>query len=148
MTLGRHSSRVPEWRCAWTRRERLTVILADLKVQCHSSDPQLVIKRVKPCRSIRDRPERVIIRSRTRWRARGLRRHWKDCGVWLLPLIKRCSCSILLTTKSSGLGMGLSICRFSIMNFTGAGALGCRPNYSRCEYPVSPGRAYKARRLS
>jgi predicted ATPase/signal transduction histidine kinase len=109
LTLVQHelsSSRVAlrmEWAGA------LPVILAD-KVQLQQVILNLVINGIEAMQPITDRPRELVIRSELDG-AQQVRVTVKDCGVGFSADDADQLFNTFFTTKSSGLGMGLSICR-------------------------------------
>jgi signal transduction histidine kinase len=101
----------------------LPVILAD-KVQLQQVILNLVINGIEAMQSITDRPRELLIRSERD--AQQVRVTVMDCGVGFSTETAAQLFNAFFTTKSSGLGMGLSICR-SIIELHG-GRIFAAPN--------------------
>jgi predicted ATPase/signal transduction histidine kinase len=101
----------------------LPVILAD-KVQLQQVIVNLVINGIEAMQSITDRPRELVIRSELD--AQQVRVTVMDCGVGFSAETAAQLFNTFFTTKSSGLGMGLSICR-SIIELHG-GRIWAAPN--------------------
>ena len=101
----------------------LPVILAD-KVQLQQVILNLVINGIEAMQSITDRPRELVIRSEQD--AQHVRVTVMDCGVGFSAETAGQLFNTFFTTKSSGLGMGLSICR-SIIELHG-GRIWAAPN--------------------
>jgi predicted ATPase/signal transduction histidine kinase len=99
------------------------VILAD-KVQLQQVILNLVINAIEAMQSITDRPRELVIRSEQD--AQQVRVKVMDCGVGFSAETAGQLFNTFFTTKSSGLGMGLSICR-SIIELHG-GRIWTAPN--------------------
>jgi signal transduction histidine kinase len=102
----------------------LPVILAD-KVQLQQVILNLVINGIEAMQSITDRPRELVIRSEQD-DARKVRVTVTDCGVGFSADSANQLFDAFFTTKSSGMGMGLSICR-SIIELHG-GRIWAVPN--------------------
>jgi predicted ATPase/signal transduction histidine kinase len=102
----------------------LPVILAD-KVQLQQVILNLVINGIEAMQSITDRPRELVIRSEQHG-AQKVRVTVTDCGVGFSAETAGQLFNTFFTTKSSGLGMGLSICR-SIIELHG-GRIWAAPN--------------------
>jgi predicted ATPase/signal transduction histidine kinase len=87
----------------------LPVILAD-KVQLQQVILNLVINGIEAMQSITDRPRELLIRSEQD-DAQQVRVTVTDCGVGFSADSASQLFNTFFTTKSSGMGMGLSICR-------------------------------------
>ena len=120
----------------------LPVILAD-KVQLQQVILNLVINGIEAMQPITDRPRELVIRSEQD-DARQVRVTVTDCGVGFSADSASQLFNTFFTTKSSGLGMGLSICR-SIIELHG-GRIWAAPNVPHgatihFTLPVNPGAA-------
>jgi signal transduction histidine kinase/GAF domain-containing protein len=102
----------------------LPVILAD-KVQLQQVILNLVINGIEAMQPITDRARELLIRTEQDG-AQQVRVSVKDCGVGFSAEGAGQLFNTFFTTKSSGLGMGLSICR-SIIEFHG-GRIWAAPN--------------------
>jgi signal transduction histidine kinase len=102
----------------------LPVILAD-KVQLQQVILNLVINGIEAMQPITDRPRELVIRSEQD-DAQRVRITVTDCGVGFSADSKGQLFNTFFTTKSSGMGMGLSICR-SIIELHG-GRIWAVPN--------------------
>jgi len=102
----------------------LPVILAD-KVQLQQVILNLVINGIEAMQSITDRPRELVIRSEQD-DALKVRVTVTDCGVGFSADSANQLFNAFFTTKSSGMGMGLSICR-SIIELHG-GRIWAVPN--------------------
>jgi predicted ATPase/signal transduction histidine kinase len=102
----------------------LPIILAD-KVQLQQVILNLVINGIEAMQSITDRPRELVIRSEQD-AAQQVRVTVTDCGVGFSADSASQLFNTFFTTKSSGLGMGLSICR-SIIELHG-GRIWAVPN--------------------
>ena len=102
----------------------LPVILAD-KVQLQQVILNLVINGIEAMQPITDRTRELVIRSEQDG-AQQVRVTVTDCGVGFSADSKDQLFNAFFTTKSSGMGMGLSICR-SIIEFHG-GRIWAAPN--------------------
>jgi len=102
----------------------LPVILAD-KVQLQQVIVNLVINGIDAMQSITDRPRELVIRSEQDG-AQQVRVTVTDCGVGFSADNAGQLFNTFFTTKSSGMGMGLSICR-SIIELHG-GRIWAVPN--------------------
>jgi C4-dicarboxylate-specific signal transduction histidine kinase len=120
----------------------LPVILAD-KVQLQQVIFNLVINSIEAMQSITDRPRELVIRTEQDG-SRQVRVTVTDCGVGFSAESASQLFNTFFTTKSSGLGMGLSICR-SIIELHG-GRIWAVPNVPhgatfQFTLPVNPGAA-------
>jgi signal transduction histidine kinase len=106
------------------RARALPVILAD-KVQLQQVILNLVINGIEAMQPITDRARELVIRSEQDG-AQQLRVTVTDCGVGFSADNADQLFNTFFTTKSSGLGMGLSICR-SIIELHG-GRIWAVPN--------------------
>ena len=88
------------------------MILGD-RVQLQQVMINLVMNGIEAMQSVTDRPRELVIRSRRDEKQKVLV-SVTDCGVGISPENADRLFSAFYTTKSSGMGMGLSICR-SIM---------------------------------
>ncbi len=102
----------------------LPLILAD-KVQLQQVILNLVINGIEAMQAITDRPRELVIRSEQA-AAQHVRITVTDCGVGFSDDSAARLFNTFFTTKSSGMGMGLSICR-SIIEFHG-GLIWAVPN--------------------
>jgi signal transduction histidine kinase len=102
----------------------LPVILAD-KVQLQQVILNLVINGIEAMQSVTDRPRELVIRSEQD-DVQQVRVTVKDCGVGFPADNAGQLFNTFFTTKPSGLGMGLSICR-SIIELHG-GRIWAAPN--------------------
>ncbi len=102
----------------------LPIVLAD-KVQLQQVILNLVINGIEAMQSITDRPRELLIRSEQD-HAQQLRVTVKDCGVGFSADSADRLFNTFFTTKSSGMGVGLSICR-SIIELHG-GRIWAVPN--------------------
>jgi PAS domain S-box-containing protein len=94
----------------------LPMILGD-RVQLQQVIINLVMNGIEAMQSVEDRPRELVIRSRQDEKQQVLV-SVKDCGVGISAENADRLFSAFFTTKSSGMGMGLSICR-SIMEAHG-----------------------------
>jgi signal transduction histidine kinase len=101
-----------------------SVILAD-KVQLQQVILNLVMNGVEAMQPITDRPRELLIRSE-RYDTQHVRVTVTDCGVGFSADSADRLFNTFFTTKSSGMGMGLSICR-SIVELHG-GRIWAAPN--------------------
>jgi len=120
----------------------LPVILAD-KVQLQQLILNLVINGIEAMQPITDRPRELVIRSEQDG-AQQVRVTVTDCGVGFSADNAGQLFDTFFTTKSSGLGMGLSICR-SIIELHG-GRIWAVPNVPHGAsiqfiLPLNPGAA-------
>jgi predicted ATPase/signal transduction histidine kinase len=120
----------------------IPVILAD-KVQLQQVILNLVINGVEAMQPITDRARELVIRSEQDG-AQQVRVTVTDCGVGFSADSASQLFNTFFTTKSSGLGMGLSICR-SIIELHG-GRIWAAPNVPhgatiQFTLPVNPGAA-------
>jgi predicted ATPase/signal transduction histidine kinase len=106
----------------------LSIILAD-KVQLQQVILNLVINGIEAMLLITDRPRELVIRSQQEEDARHVRVTVADCGVGISAESADRLFNTFFTTKSSGMGMGLSICR-SIVELHG-GRIWATPNVPR-----------------
>jgi signal transduction histidine kinase len=102
----------------------LPVILAD-KVQLQQVILNLVMNGIEAMQTITDRPRELLIRSEQD-DAQQVRITVTDCGVGFPADSADRLFNTFFTTKSSGMGMGLSICR-SIIELHG-GRIWAVPN--------------------
>ncbi len=87
----------------------LPLILAD-RVQLQQMIINLVMNGIEAMQSVTDRPRELVIRSRQD-EARQVLVSVTDCGVGISAENADRLFSAFFTTKSGGMGMGLSICR-------------------------------------
>jgi signal transduction histidine kinase len=87
----------------------LPVTLAD-RVQLQQVIINLVINGIEAMQSVTDRPRELVIRS-DRDDAQGVHLSVTDCGVGISAEDADRLFEAFFTTKSGGMGMGLSICR-------------------------------------
>jgi predicted ATPase/signal transduction histidine kinase len=127
LTLVQHELSSSRVALRMEQASALPIILAD-KVQLQQVILNLVINGVEAMQSITDRPRELVIRSEQDG-AQQVRVTVKDCGVGFSPEIAGRLFNTFFTTKSSGLGMGLSICR-SIIELHG-GRIWAAPNVPR-----------------
>jgi C4-dicarboxylate-specific signal transduction histidine kinase len=142
MTLVQHELSSSRVALRMEQSSALPVILAD-KVQLQQVILNLVINGVEAMQSITDRPRELVIRSEQD-DAKLVRVTVMDCGVGFSPEIAGQLFNTFFTTKSSGLGMGLSICR-SIIELHG-GRIWAAPNVPhgatlQFTLPLDPGAA-------
>jgi PAS domain S-box-containing protein len=104
----------------------LSVVLAD-RVQLQQVIINLVINGIEAMQAVTDRPRELVLSSRLD-DARQVLVSVKDCGVGISPESSERLFEAFFTTKSAGMGMGLSICR-SIIEAHG-GRLWAEPNLS------------------
>jgi NO-binding membrane sensor protein with MHYT domain/nitrogen-specific signal transduction histidine kinase len=102
----------------------LPVVLVD-KVQLQQVILNLVINGIEAMQSIMDRPRELVIRTEQD-DAQQVRVTVKDCGLGFSADSNGQLFNTFFTTKSSGMGMGLSICR-SIIELHG-GRIWAAPN--------------------
>jgi C4-dicarboxylate-specific signal transduction histidine kinase len=124
MTLVQHELSSSRVALRMEPASALPLILAD-KVQLQQVILNLVINGVEAMQSITDRPRELVIRSEQD-DAKQVRVTVMDCGVGFSAEIAGQLFNTFFTTKSSGLGMGLSICR-SIIELHG-GRIWAAPN--------------------
>ena len=105
-------------------KSALPLVLAD-KVQLQQVILNLVINGIEAMQSVTDRPRELVIRSEQD-EAQQVRVTVKDCGVGFSPDSADRLFNTFFTTKSGGMGMGLSICR-SIIELHG-GRIWAVPN--------------------
>ena len=105
----------------------LPIILAD-KVQLQQVILNLVMNGIEAMQPITDRPRELVIRSEQD-DAQQVRVTVSDCGVGFSAESAGQLFNTFFTTKSSGMGMGLSICR-SIIELHG-GRIWAVPNVAR-----------------
>jgi signal transduction histidine kinase len=98
------------------RASALPIILAD-KVQLQQVILNLMINGIEAMHSITDRPRELTIRSEQD--AGHVRVTVADCGVGFSAASEGRLFNTFFTTKSSGMGMGLSICRSIIELYGG-----------------------------
>jgi predicted ATPase/signal transduction histidine kinase len=142
MTLVQHELSSSRVALRMEQASALPVILAD-KVQLQQVILNLVINCVEAMQSITDRPREIVIRSEQD-DVKQVRVTVVDCGVGFSPETAGQLFNTFFTTKSSGLGMGLSICR-SIIELHG-GRIWAAPNVPhgatiQFTLPVNPGAA-------
>jgi signal transduction histidine kinase len=101
----------------------LPVILAD-RIQLQQVIINLVINGIEAMQAVTDRPRELVLRSHQD--AHQVLVSVKDCGVGISSKNADRLFNAFFTTKSSGMGMGLSICR-SIIEAHG-GRLWAEPN--------------------
>jgi signal transduction histidine kinase len=94
----------------------LSMILGD-RVQLQQVIINLVMNGIEAMQSVTDRPHELVIRS-GRDDAHGVLLSVTDCGVGISAENEDRLFDAFFTTKSGGMGMGLSICR-SIMEAHG-----------------------------
>jgi signal transduction histidine kinase len=87
----------------------LPVVLAD-RVQLQQVILNLVMNGIEAMQPVRDRPRELVIRSHQD-EAHQVLVTVKDCGVGISAENADRLFNAFFTTKSSGMGMGLSICR-------------------------------------
>jgi C4-dicarboxylate-specific signal transduction histidine kinase len=102
----------------------LPVVLAD-RTQLHQVIINLVMNGIEAMQPVTDRPRELVIQSHQD-EAHQVQVTVKDCGVGISPETADRLFNAFFTTKSSGMGMGLSICR-SIITAHG-GRLWAEPN--------------------
>ena len=113
----------------------LPMILGD-RVQLQQVIINLVMNGIEAMQSVTDRPRELVIRSRQDETQQVLV-SVTDCGVGISAENADRLFNAFFTTKSSGMGMGLSICR-SIMEAHG-GRLWATANATpRCHVSVHP----------
>ena len=122
----------------------LPVILAD-KVQLQQVILNLVMNGIEAMQPITDRPRELVIRSEQD-DAHQVRVTVTDCGVGFSADSAGQLFNTFFTTKSSGMGMGLSICR-SIIELHG-GRIWAVPNVARgatiqFTLPLHPGAEFR-----
>jgi C4-dicarboxylate-specific signal transduction histidine kinase len=88
---------------------KLPLVLAD-RIEVQQVIINLVINRIEAMQTVTDRPRELVIRSRQD-EADQVLVMVKDCGVGISAENMERLFSAFFTTKSSGMGMGLSICR-------------------------------------
>jgi signal transduction histidine kinase len=120
----------------------LLLVLAD-KVQLQQVMLNLILNGVEAMQSISDRPRELVIRSEQD-EAQQVRVTVTDCGVGFSADSVDRLFNTFFTTKSSGMGMGLSICR-SIIELHG-GRIWAEPNVPhgatiQFTLPLDPGMA-------
>jgi predicted ATPase/signal transduction histidine kinase len=124
LTLVQHELSSSRVALRMEQASALPVILAD-KVQLQQVILNLVINGIEAMQSITDRPREIVIRSEQDG-ALQVRVTVMDCGVGFSAETAGQLFNTFFTTKSSGLGMGLSICR-SIVELHG-GRIWAVPN--------------------
>jgi signal transduction histidine kinase len=87
----------------------LSIILAD-KVQLQQVILNLIINGIEAMQPVTDRPRELVIRSEEEG-TRQVRVTVTDCGIGFPADSADRLFNTFFTTKSSGMGMGLSICR-------------------------------------
>src|ERR1700676_3062456 len=87
----------------------LPMTLGD-RVQLQQVMINLVMNGIEAMQSVTDRPRELVIRSRQD-DAHGVLVSVTDCGVGISPEDADRLVNVFFTTKSGGMGMGLSICR-------------------------------------
>jgi signal transduction histidine kinase len=102
----------------------LPVILGD-RIQLQQVLLNLIINGIEALQPIADRPRELVIRSEQDGMHRALVTVM-DCGIGLSPESPQSIFDAFVTTKPSGMGMGLSICR-SIIQAHG-GRIWASPN--------------------
>jgi predicted ATPase/signal transduction histidine kinase len=142
MTLVQHELSSSRVALRMEHASALPVILAD-KVQLQQVILNLVINGIEAMQSVTDRPRELVIRSEQD-DARKVRVTVTDCGVGFSADNAGQLFNTFFTTKSSGLGMGLSICR-SIIELHG-GSIWAVPNVPhgatiQFTLPLHPGAA-------
>jgi signal transduction histidine kinase len=120
----------------------LPIILAD-KVQLQQVILNLILNGIEAMQSISDRPRELVIRSEQD-EAQQVRVTVTDCGVGFSADSADRLFNTFFTTKSTGMGMGLSICR-SIIELHG-GRIWAEPNVPQgatiqFTLPLDPGMA-------
>jgi predicted ATPase/signal transduction histidine kinase len=123
LTLVQHELSSARVALRMEQASALPVILAD-KVQLQQVILNLVINGIEAMQSITDRPRELVIRSEQD--AQQVRVTVMDCGVGFSAETAGHLFNTFVTTKSGGLGMGLSICR-SIVELHG-GRIWTAPN--------------------
>jgi predicted ATPase/signal transduction histidine kinase len=141
LTLVQHELSSSRVALRMEQASALPVILAD-KVQLQQVILNLVINGIEAMQSITDRPRELVIRSEQD--AQQERVTVMDCGIGFSAETAGQLFNTFFTTKSSGLGMGLSICR-SIIELHG-GRIWAAPNVPhgatvQFTLPVNPGAA-------
>jgi signal transduction histidine kinase len=106
------------------RASALPIVLAD-KVQLQQVILNLVLNGIEAMQPVTDRPRELVIRSEQE-DAQHVRVTVSDCGVGFSADSAGRLFNTFFTTKSGGLGMGLSICR-SIIELHG-GRIRALPN--------------------
>jgi predicted ATPase/signal transduction histidine kinase len=109
LTLVQHELSSSRVALRMEQTNALPIILAD-RVQLQQVILNLVINGVEAMQSITDRPREIVIRSEQD-DAQQVRVTVMDCGVGFASETAGQLFNTFFTTKSSGLGMGLSICR-------------------------------------
>jgi C4-dicarboxylate-specific signal transduction histidine kinase len=97
--------------------------IAGDRIQLEQVIINLVVNGIEAMQPVTDRPRELVIRSRRDATRRALV-SVSDCGVGISAENANRLFNAFFTTKSSGLGMGLSICR-SIMEAHGGGMSAC-----------------------
>jgi signal transduction histidine kinase len=98
----------------------------------------MVMNGIEAMQSVTDRPRELVIRSRQD-ETHGVLVSVTDCGVGILAENSDQLFNAFFTTKSSGMGMGLSICRSIVEGHEGP-ALGHGKRTPRCHLSVHPAR--------
>jgi Histidine kinase-, DNA gyrase B-, and HSP90-like ATPase len=124
----------------------LPLIVAD-RVQLQQVVINLVMNGIEAVESVTDRLRELAIRSRQEETLQVLV-SVTDCGVGISAENADRLFNAFFTTKSSGMGMGLSICRSIMVQPTMAGC-GPRQTYPTCDVSVQPAgeRRYRLLRL-
>jgi C4-dicarboxylate-specific signal transduction histidine kinase len=113
----------------------LPMVLAD-RVQLQQVIINLVVNGIEAMQPITDRPRELVIRSHQN-EADKVLVTVKDCGVGISAENADRLLSAFFTTKSSGMGMGLSICRSSIEAHGGRLSV-LRQCWAGCDVSIRP----------
>ena len=113
----------------------LPMILGD-RVQLQQVIINLVMNGIEAMQPVTDRPRELVIRSGLDEAHRVLL-SVTDCGVGISAENADRLFNAFFTTKSSGMGMGLSICR-SIVEAHGGTAVGFPKRGARCDVSIRP----------